>query len=66
MNMDHIVEMNRDHLRNVLTYMYKGYLENLSNFNSLQFEDEITKENFKRISRFDYKKMIDWVLEMNR
>ena len=66
LNMENIIELNQDHLKNVLNNLYAAYVKNTSNFDEIEFEDENLKENFRKLSKFNYKKMVNWALAIEQ
>ena len=56
----------RDHLAGILEHLYQGYANNSSLFASVDFEDEDLRENFQRLARFNYRRMVDWALRVDQ
>lgn len=53
----------RGHLAEVFGHLYQSFTENSKCFDSITFEDDDLRENFRRLARFNYRKMIDWALK---
>ena len=67
LNMDGIVERkDRDHLTGIIEHLYKGYVDNSPLFDSITFEDDDLSEDFQRLTRFNYRRMVDWVLRVDQ
>lgn len=65
LNMDEIVEKDPNRLKNVLNELYKNYLENKSNLDDVEFENTELKDDFQRLAKFNYKKIVDWAIKVN-